>query len=187
MTMLVWGVILRYRRRRRARQSVKFVRSFVRRSSRRTGIFVFFCQTKPVSNTVHTANATHEDEHNHPPKSTLPTSFPFSANPSSQLNQRSERTERQKGKVEHFLSGGNGVQGQGQLDEPESETSRSHTTFHHVIVIVVVWDTATRGAEAPGSSLIGLYVENPKFRPQIRYVLAPKSAISDRDVTFFTL
>lgn len=42
-------------------------------------------------------------------------------------------------------------------------------------------------SEAPGSSLIGLYVKNPKFRPQIRYVLVLKSAISDRDVTFFTL
>ena len=41
--------------------------------------------------------------------------------------------------------------------------------------------------QAPGSSLIGLYVENPKFRPQIRYVLALKSAISDRDVTFSML
>jgi len=39
----------------------------------------------------------------------------------------------------------------------------------------------------PGSSLIGVYIENPKFRPQIHYILALKSTILDRDIKFFML
>jgi hypothetical protein len=112
------------------------------RSSRRTGIFVFICKIKPVSNTVHTTKATQEHEYKHPPKSTLPTSFPFSANPSSQPSQNplNEQRDNRESRANRTFSA--------EGTEYGAKETRGSTTLPHVIVIVVVWEHSHGRVEA---------------------------------------
>ena len=62
------------RGRKHVSRSVKFVRSFV---VRRVVLESSSSSAKP--NTSASPSTTQEHEHRHPPKSTLPTSFPFSS------------------------------------------------------------------------------------------------------------